>query len=104
MPRQYSTGKRDLNEADLIQVARDLYRSPMHILKLREGQGADLLVTVWGNSFYVEVKSSPKEDLTDVEKLARTSITEAGGGYYIWRTLEDVQSIYEKQLAYERQI
>lgn len=97
MPRQYSTGKRDANESELLKSVKEIW-GKVDILQLREGQGADLIITAWGQTFYVEVKSGPNEKLTAKEESRRTGVEAENGCYWIWRTAEDVQATYDHYL------
>lgn len=97
MPSHYSKGKRDANEKELLDYVKSIW-GKVDILQLREGQGADLIVTAWNNTFYVEIKSGPNEKLTQVEEKRRTGVEAENGYYWIWRTAEDVQATYDHYL------
>lgn len=94
MPRKYSTGARDKNEARLLEHAR-AYFGMLDVLYLREGQGADLILTAWGQTFYVEVKNGRKKKLTPVEADRQTNVRLADGKYWVWRTDSDVSETME---------
>ena len=95
MPRAYSNDRRDRNEGRLILKMQALYPRSV-IIKMRPGQGFDLLWTTDRFSEHVEIKY-PDEywQLTEAEADLKTRLESIGRQLWVLETETDVVSMWK---------
>ena len=98
MARNYSTGKRDENEAALLDAARRIF-GPLDVTYMREGQGFDVLIVTRCGTLIVEIKRPGRYTLTEVESDKQAAVTGVGGVYHIWQTDIDVLESFSRASA-----
>jgi len=104
MPRAYANDRRDRNEGRLILKMQALYKKSV-IIKMRPGQGFDLLWTTDRFSEHVEAKN-PDESwkLTPQEEDLKARLENIGRQLWVLETETDVASMWKllRQLDAEK--
>ena len=90
MPRAYSNDRRDRNEGRIILRMQALYK-PSVIIKMRPGQGCDLIWTTEYFSEHVEIKNPDERwSLTSEESDLKTRLENTGRRLWVLETETDV--------------
>ncbi len=102
MPRNYSNDRRDKNEWKLIRKMQSLeYAGPgercsLSFIKLRPGQGCDLVVSTPRWTEHVEIKNPDERwELTPDEERLKGELESIGRRLWVLETERDVVSMWE---------
>jgi hypothetical protein len=95
MPRAYSNDRRDRNEGRIILKMQALYPRSV-IIKMRPGQGCDLIWTTDEFSEHVEIKNPAESwQLTQQEQELKDRLEAIGRKLWIVETEMDIKSMFE---------
>ena len=95
MPRAYSNDRRDRNEGRLILKMQVLYLRSV-IIKMRPGQGCDLIWTTEKFNEHIEIKNPDERwTLTNEESDLKARLESIGRRLWVLETERDVVSMWE---------
>lgn len=101
MQNFYRAGRRDENEKEIKRLLKEL---DIPFVVLLPGQGADLLLLLFGQTVFVEIKnpnaSKQRQQLTDTENTFRELCNARKVYYVVVSSVEEMQECVDKLWFY----